>query len=96
MIANPLLTPPPTDAFLPRNDTAPTAESVAQDFSALLIDQLLTAMRATIDHSADPLHGGFAREVFDDMLYKEYATILAERDAFAINHLIADSIERTG
>ncbi len=72
----------------------PTPETAASDFAALLIEQLLTAMRKTVDHSENPLYGGAERELFDDLLYSEYAAILAENDAFGINDLISESLQR--
>jgi peptidoglycan hydrolase FlgJ len=60
-----------------------------QDFEAVFIKQMLNVMKKTI-HKTGLLDGGFAEEVFEDMLYDEYAQKMAENAHFGLN----DSIYR--
>lgn len=69
---------------------------VAQEFESLFIKQMLDAMRATLNPDDDLLGGGFAQEVFDDMLYDEYARTMARTGGFGLADMIVDQLaERT-
>ena len=61
---------------------------VAQEFEALFIQQMFDAMRNTIDREDSLFYGGFAEEVFEDMLYEQYALTMAR----TANTGIADTI----
>lgn len=61
---------------------------VSQEFESLFIKQMLDAMRSTRDTENDLFHGGFAEEVFDDMLYTEYAKKMAANGDFGIARLL--------
>lgn len=45
---------------------------VCIDMESIFVSKMLKEMRNTV-HKTDWLHGGFAEEVFEDMLYDEYA-----------------------
>ncbi len=62
-----------------------------QDFEAILIKQMLDVMRKTVDKSG-LLDGGFAQEVFEDMLYDEYAGKMARTAHFGLARLIYDQL----
>ncbi len=61
---------------------------VTQEFEALFIKQMLDSMRATRDTDADMLHGGMAEEFFEDMLYDEYAKLMAKTGDFGLAEVI--------
>ena len=54
------------------------------DFEAILIKQMLTAMKRTVPTSGF-LDGGFAEEVYEDMLYDEYAQAMARSAGFGLS-----------
>ena len=60
---------------------------VSQEFEAIFIKQMLNTMRETIDKSG-LIDGGYAEEIFEDMLYDEYAQQMAETAEFGL----ADSL----
>jgi Rod binding domain-containing protein len=55
-----------------------------QEFEAIYIKQMLNVMRKTVNRSG-LLDGGFAQEVFEDMLYDEYAKKMAEHAGFGLS-----------
>jgi peptidoglycan hydrolase FlgJ len=59
-----------------------------QDFESLFIKQMLDAMRKTIHKEDDPLGGGLSQDVFEDMLYDEYARKMAETAQFGLSDTI--------
>jgi len=60
---------------------------------SLFIDQMLKAMRKNI-HKENFLNGGFAEEVFSDMLYTEYSQKMAESGSFGVGKMLYESMER--
>ncbi|MBN1685488.1 MAG: rod-binding protein [Spirochaetales bacterium] len=54
-----------------------------QDFEAIFVKQMLKSMKGTINKSGF-LDGGFAEEVYDDMLYDEYADKMVTSAGFGI------------
>lgn len=62
---------------------------VSQEFEAIFIKQMLNTMRKTVNKSG-LLDGGQAEEIFEDMLYDNYAQSMAETANFGL----ADSIYR--
>ena len=64
---------------------------VSQDFEAIFIKQMLDAMRKTINKEDDLLgSGGIGQDVYEDMLYDEYAKKMAQTAQFGL----ADSVYR--
>ncbi len=61
---------------------------VTQEFEALFVKQMLDAMRATRDTDSDMLHGGMAEDFFEDMLYTEYAKIMAKTGDFGLGEVL--------
>ena len=59
-----------------------------QDFEALFIKQMLDAMRKTVHKEDDMLGGGLSQDVFEDMLYDEYAKKMAETAQFGLSDTI--------
>ncbi len=57
------------------------------DFEALFVKQMLDVMRKTVQKDG-LLDGGVSEEVFQDMLYGEYARKMAETAQFGLSDLI--------
>lgn len=62
---------------------------VSQEFESIFIKQMLNVMRKTVNKSG-LIDGGMAEEIFEDMLYDEYALNMAKTAQFGL----ADSIYR--
>jgi len=60
------------------------------DFESLFVRQMLEVMRKTIHRDDDLLNGGMTQDVFEGMLYDEYAKKMAETAGFGL----AESIYR--
>jgi Rod binding domain-containing protein len=60
---------------------------VSQEFEAIFIKQMLNVMRKSV-HKTGLLDGGMAEEIFEDMLYDEYAKKMAESGSFGISDMI--------
>jgi len=58
---------------------------------SLFVEQVLNAMRKTV--SKNFLNGGFAEEVFEDMLYQEYALKIAESEKFGISNIMYNQLK---
>lgn len=61
---------------------------VCQDFEALLIKQMLDAMRKTVNKSDEARGGGMGQDIFEGMLYDEYAKKMAETAQFGLAEMI--------
>jgi peptidoglycan hydrolase FlgJ len=59
-----------------------------QDFEALFIKQMLDVMRKTIHKEDDMLNGGLSQDVFEGMLYDQYAKKMAETAGFGLAETI--------
>ena len=60
----------------------------SQDFEALFIKQMLDVMRKTIHKEDDLLGGGLGQDVYEDMLYSEYAKKMASTAQFGLADII--------
>lgn len=58
-----------------------------QDFEAIFLKQMLNVMRKTVD-KGELLNGGFAEDVFEDMLYDEYAKKMAKHSRFGLSEML--------
>ncbi|MEW6096169.1 MAG: rod-binding protein [bacterium] len=68
-------------------------KEVSYDLEAIFINQLLKEMRASI-HKLPLFHGGYAEEIFEDMLYDEYAKLIAKSDQFGFAKQIYDQLSK--
>lgn len=57
------------------------------DFQAIFIKQMLDTMRKTV-HKDGLLQGGQAEEIFEDMLYDEYAKKMSENAGLGLDDMI--------
>ena len=60
----------------------------SQDFEALFIKQMLDVMRKTIHKEDDLLGGGIGQDVYEDMLYDQYAKKMAATAQFGLADMI--------
>jgi flagellar protein FlgJ len=58
------------------------------DFEALFIKQMLDVMRKTIHKENGLLEGGLGQDVYEDMLYGEYAKKMASTAQFGLADII--------
>jgi len=68
-------------------------KEVSYELEAIFINQLLKEMRRSV-HKVPFLHGGYAEEVFEDMLYDEYAKLMAKSDHFGFAKQIYDQLSK--
>ncbi len=69
---------------------------VASEFESLFVKQLLKSMRSTLNPQDNFLYGGFAEEVFQDMMDTEYSQILARVETFGFAEMIIQQYEQNG
>jgi Rod binding domain-containing protein len=68
---------------------------VSQEFEAIFIKQMLNVMRKSVSKTG-LMDGGMAEEIFEDMLYDEYAQKMAETGSFGIADMIYRQLEVNG
>jgi flagellar protein FlgJ len=82
---------PLPQARKPAIDKSSELYKVSQDFEAIFIKQMLDAMRKTLNKEDDLLgNGGIGQDVYEDMLYDEYAKKMSQTAQFGL----ADSVYR--
>ena len=67
-------------------DTCIEAES-------LFVGKMLKEMRKTVD-KGEWLHGGYAEEIFEDMLYDEYSLQVSKNSNFGMAKLLYNELSR--
>jgi flagellar protein FlgJ len=60
----------------------------SEDFEAIFIKQMLDVMRKTIHKEDDLLNGGMSQDIYDDMLYDQYAKKMASTAQFGLADMI--------
>lgn len=68
-------------------------KNVADDFEALLINDMLKAMRKTVNKT-ELIEGGMAEDLFEDMLYSEYSKEFSKTRVFGISEMIYNQMEK--
>jgi Rod binding domain-containing protein len=71
----------------PQIDKSSKLYRVSQEFEAIFIKQMLNVMRKSVSKTG-LMDGGMAEEIFEDMLYDEYAQKMAESGSFGIADMI--------
>jgi flagellar protein FlgJ len=82
-------------AQLPSGDSRGQLRAVAEEFESLFAKQMLDSMRDTLSPDNDLFYGGMAEDIFQDMLYEEYARMLSKTGSLGIADIIYDQYERT-
>ena len=72
----------------PAIDKTSDLYKACQDFESLFIKQMLDAMRQTVDKQDDLLGGGMSQDIFEGMLYDEYAKKMSETAQFGLAEMI--------
>lgn len=80
-------------AELPRGDDLTQLRAVAKEFESLFAKQMLDSMRATLSREDDMLDGGMAQDIFEDMLYEEYARIMSNAGSLGIADMIVSQYQ---
>ncbi len=65
----------------------PQLYKVCVEFESLFIKQMLNAMKKTVT-KGDLMHGGYAEEIFEDLLYDEYALAMAKSSGFGVADMV--------
>lgn len=55
-----------------------------QEFESIFVKMMLSEMQKTVDKSSDILNGGYAEEIFQDMLNDEYSKSMTKSSNFGI------------
>jgi flagellar protein FlgJ len=66
-----------------RIDTSSELYKACVDFEAIFIKQMLNVMRKSV-HKEGLLDGGLSEDIFEDMLYDEYAKKMAQTAQFGL------------
>ena len=78
----------PSQVKKPAIDKTSDLYKACQDFEALFIKQMLDVMRKTVNKEGDLLDGGMSQDIFEGMLYDEYARKMAETAQFGLAEMI--------
>jgi flagellar protein FlgJ len=73
---------------LPSGSDEDRLRAVATEFEVLFAKQMLDSMRATLNTEDDMFHGGMAQDIFEDMLYEEYARMMAKTGSLGVGDII--------
>jgi peptidoglycan hydrolase FlgJ len=63
------------------------------EMESLLVGKMLKEMRKTVPKT-EWMHGGFAEEIFEDMLYDEYAMNLSRNSNLGMAKMLYDELRR--
>lgn len=69
-------------------------EKVAGEFTSILINKMFSAMKKTLNDDNKLLDGGYAEDVFSDMLYKEYSQMAGKQGLLAdLNRALVEQLK---
>ena len=63
------------------------------EFESLFVANMFKEMRKTV-HKGDLLHGGYAEEIFEDMLYDQYSIAVSKNSNLGLAKLLYDEMSR--
>jgi Rod binding domain-containing protein len=63
------------------------------EMESLFVSKMLNEMRKTI-HKNRMFHGGFAEEIFEDMLFDEYSMKMSEKANFGLAKMLYEELSR--
>jgi peptidoglycan hydrolase FlgJ len=64
--------------------------SVAEDFESIFVKQMLESMRSTLNPENRLVDTGMAGEIYEDMLYDEYAQVMSKSGGFGLADMIVN------
>lgn len=67
---------------------------VCIEMESLFVYQMLKEMRKTLHKENDLLYGGMAQEIFEDMLYNEYALQMSKSANFGLAKTLYDQLSQ--
>lgn len=67
---------------------------VCIEMESLFVYQMLKEMRKTLHKENDMLHGGMAQEIFEDMLYNEYALQMSKTANFGLAKTLYEQLSQ--
>ena len=62
-------------------------KEACRDFEAIFIKQMLDSMKKTVPENS-LMKGGMAEDIFEDMLYQEYASIISKSGDLGIAEMV--------
>ncbi|MDI6780600.1 MAG: rod-binding protein [bacterium] len=68
-------------------------QEASYDLEAIFVNMLLKEMRKSIGKT-EMFHGGYAEEIWNDMLYDEYAKNIAKSNKFGMASMIYNQMEK--
>src|SRR6056297_1958186 len=68
-------------------------KEICSDFQAIFVKQMLDSMRKTVNKSG-LLEGGQAEEIFEDMLYDEYAQSISKNGDIGLDDMLYKQLSR--
>ena len=75
-------------------DNPEEIKKVAKEFTNILINKMFSSMKSTLDDDNKLLDGGYAEDVFSDMLYKKYSTMAGKQGMLAqLNRALVSQLE---
>ena len=60
---------------------------------SLFVGKMLKEMKSTV-HKSEWLHGGYAEDIFEDMLYDEYALKVSKNSDFGMAKMLYEELSR--
>jgi flagellar protein FlgJ len=75
---------------LPQGTAEDQLRGVAEDFEAIFVKQMLESMRSTLNPENRLVDTGMAGEMFEDMLYDEYAQTMSKSGGFGLADMIVN------
>lgn len=68
-------------------------KSVCKDFEALMLNEMFKSMRNTVNKTK-LVDGGMAEDIFEDMLYDEYAKEFSKSETIGLSQMLYKHMER--
>lgn len=68
-------------------------QEASYDLEAIFVNMLLKEMRKSIEKT-EMFHGGYAEDMWNDMLYDEYAKNIAKSNKFGMANMIYNQMEK--
>jgi flagellar protein FlgJ len=67
--------------------------NVCVEMESIFVAKMLKEMRKTV-HKNDMFHGGFAEEIFEDMLYDQYSLQVSKESNLGLAKMLYDDLSR--
>jgi Rod binding domain-containing protein len=65
-------------------DRASPLYAQCREFESIFVNMMLKEMRASVDKSDSLIDGGYAEDIFEDMLYENYASEIVKASSFGL------------